>query len=75
MPKATECVLNGNIVGVAEALTLRDEAKARGTARPDFRCIDCLKSVWPHRDSGTGAAHFEHMERNPSCPRSDPARN
>jgi hypothetical protein len=68
MPKATDCILNKKSIGIEEALQLRDEAKRVGQLRPDFRCVDCGKAVRPHRDGGDGAAHFEHLERNPACP-------
>lgn len=68
MPKATSCLLNKKSIEVEEALDLRDEAKRLGQTRPDFRCVDCRKAVRPHRSGGSGAAHFEHLERNPACP-------
>ena len=71
MPKATSCLLNSNTIGVEEALHLRDDAKRVGQTQPDFQCVDCRKAVRPHRDGGDGAAHFEHLERNPACPLSD----
>jgi hypothetical protein len=64
MPKAITCVLNKKVIGVDEALNLRDTANRK----PDFRCVDCGKAVRPHRAGGDGAAHFEHLERNPACP-------
>lgn len=71
MPKATTCTLNKMIITVEAALHLRDEAKRAGQTSPDFRCVDCGKAVRPHRDGGSGAAHFEHLERNPTCPLSN----
>lgn len=71
MPKATACVLNKKIIGVDEALELRDAAKRKS----DFKCVDCGKAVRPHRAGGNGAAHFEHLERNPVCPLSHRIRN
>jgi len=68
MPKAITCTLNKKTITVEAALPLRDDAKRVGQTSPDFRCIDCGKAVRPHRDGGDGAAHFEHLERNPACP-------
>ncbi len=72
MPLATQCDLNGESISVDLALILRDQARSRRTARPDFRCMNCGAEVRPHRDGGHVSAHFEHLERNPQCPLSDP---
>ena len=74
MPRLTTCVLGTSTIDVGEALRLRDAARAARRPRPDFCCGTCAKPVRPHKASGHGDAHFEHLERNPHCPHSDPAR-
>ncbi len=67
MPKATTCELDGQIVGIEEALRLRDEAPRR-RPYPEFRCRECGELVRPHKRGTTGqSAHFEHRIRNPRC--------
>jgi hypothetical protein len=68
MPKATTCKLDGRIIGVEEALRLRDEAKKRGRSYPPFHCRECNELVRPHKTGTTGqAVHFEHRESSPGC--------
>ena len=74
MPRATTCLLNGNVIGVKDALDYRENARLRGKPTPDFRCIECHEFVRPHREGGNAAAHFEHLRRNPDCSLSDPER-
>jgi hypothetical protein len=74
MPRATTCILDGAEIDIDEALQLRDLAKHDGRPRPLFRCGSCQEPVRSHRASGYGAAHFEHLERNPQCSQSDPSR-
>ena len=74
MPKATTCQLKTHGISVETALRLRDQAKHERIPRPDFKCAKCGCSVKPHRESPFGAAHFEHLNRNPSCPFSTPDR-
>jgi hypothetical protein len=74
MPRATTCLSGGKRTSVESALDQRNAATRRGSARLDFRCVDCGKPVRPHKAGGRAEAHFEHLERNPHCPLSDPAR-
>ena len=65
-PLSTSCevptAIGWRIISVEEALTTR----AAGA-----RCIECKQAVRPHATGTNGmAAHFEHLERNPSCSRS-----
>lgn len=58
-------VFRWKVITVAEALA----TEQRG------RCIECKEPVRPHRASVNGmAAHFEHLDGNPSCSRSDARR-
>ena len=75
MPRATTCVLNRQNTTVQRALDLREDARRHPAPKLDFRCIDCGMSVRPHKDGGGAEAHFEHLERNPNCPLSDPGRS
>lgn len=74
MPRAVFCMLDNKEVSVEEALRLRDDPERKRTTLLDFRCSDCAKPVRPHKGGRTISAHFEHGERNPNCPLSDPAR-
>lgn len=68
MPKATTCKLYGQIVGIEEALRLRDEFRKRRRPYPPFRCRECDEFVRPHKKGATDqGAHFEHRERSPGC--------
>ena len=69
MPRAQTCLLVGKLIDVEEALRLRDDS---ATARVDFRCQECCEAVRPHRESSHGAAHFEHLRKNPTCKLSEP---
>lgn len=70
MPRAQSCLLNGKLVDVDYALRLRDDGAG---VRIDFRCQECGQAVVPHKESGYGAAHFEHLRKNPTCSLSEPA--
>lgn len=70
MPRATTCMLGNRRIVIEDAIDLRDSA----IQRPDFRCVKCGEPVIPHKESLYGDAHFEHVERNPECPLSDPER-
>jgi hypothetical protein len=74
MARAVTCFLEQEEVSVAEALRRRDEARAALRPRLDFRCTECREPVRPHKDGSFGAAHLEHLRRNPACGLSDPAR-
>jgi len=74
MPRAIECVLEGRVVGIDEAIGDRNSARAARRRYPDWRCTECKKPVRPHAPGGGAAGHFEHTERNPGCSLSDPER-
>ena len=74
MPRAVTCMLDGVETSIERAIDLNDEAKRRGSPRPDFRCADCGMGVKPHKAGGHASAHFEHFNRNDACPLSDPER-
>lgn len=74
MVRATTCKLNDLLIHVTVALHLRDFAREEGIESPDFRCSQCNEPVRPHKESEDGEAHFTHLEHNPNCPLSDPAR-
>jgi hypothetical protein len=75
MPRATECILNGKLLDINDAIDLRDNAKDRPSkAKHDFRCIECGAPVRPHKEGRSSSAHFEHEGRNPDCKLSHPAR-
>lgn len=48
MPKASTCKLNGRIIGVEEALQIRDKAQGR-RPYPPFSCRECDELVRPHK--------------------------
>ena len=74
MPRAEECRVDGELVGIDEAIMDRDNARRLGQADPAWRCVQCGSPVRPHRGELNGAAHFEHLERNTNCSLSDPPR-
>ena len=74
MVKSNLCILDGRSIDIAEALELRDDAQQCHAGPLDLRCTQCGKPVRPHKESAYGAAHFEHLSRNPHCKLSDPAR-
>jgi hypothetical protein len=74
MPRAVTCMLRNSEISVEEALRLRDNAARGRAARLDFRCVECAQPVRPHKDGKSGAAHIEHLQRNPACKLSDPPR-
>jgi hypothetical protein len=64
MPKATEGKLNGRIIGIDEALSVKQREKD-----VVFRCISCGERIRAHsRGTTDQAAHFEHFIANPECP-------
>lgn len=72
MPRAKFCIYENSRLSAEEAVEIRDRAHRRG--RLPFACEECGRPVRVHRASAHGAAHFEHLERNPACSLSDPAR-
>ena len=60
MPKLVECMHNGQVLGIKEALRMRDEARVRKMEAPHFECASGHR-VYAHRTGTTNqAAHFEH---------------
>ena len=74
MPRSTTCLLDGKEISVKKALSLKEDTTRKKELNLDFKCIQCEMPVRPHREGGNAAAHFEHLERNPNCPLSDPER-
>jgi len=74
MVRAKVCRVNGELVGIDDAIRDRDNARELRQPDPDCRCDECGRPVRPHRASDYGDAHFEHLERNPNCSLSDPPR-
>lgn len=74
MPLAETCLYQSDEISVEKAITLRGDKQQRKKRILDFRCIKCHKPVRPHRSGKKSAAHFEHLERNPNCSLSHPAR-
>jgi hypothetical protein len=67
MPNASNCKLCGEIIGVDEALYLRDEARRQRKPYPPFRRRECGEFARPHKRGTTDqAAHFEHRESSPT---------
>lgn len=74
MARSTMCTLDECEISVEQAIELRDAAQHRKIKKPDFRCMECGRPVRPHKAGGIACAHFEHLDRNPNCRLSDPAR-
>ncbi len=66
LPLAIEAIYEGERIGIAKALEIRSQYKGKDFKTP-FTCVSCGRSIRAHKDGG-GAAHFEHMARNPQCP-------
>lgn len=62
--RSTTCLLDGEEIGIEEALLLRERS---GRKAPAFRCAECRERVSAHKAGGGMVAHFEHMSRNPAC--------
>jgi hypothetical protein len=60
MARATTCRLQGRIIEVSVALRLRDDARRKHGAYPEFRCCECDEYVTPLAESSIFVAHFEH---------------
>ncbi len=63
----TTCNMNGSVINIDEALNLRNQADDRGMDGEEYFCINCDQPVRAHASGGKAGAHFEHLERNPSC--------
>jgi len=74
MARAEKSIMEEKEITVEKALIISDAWPSRRRKSLGFRCIECGKAVRPHKAGGNGAAHFEHMERNPQCQLSDPFR-
>lgn len=74
MARANECYFNGQVILVDDALEIRDATTVGKRKLLGFECLECGQAVRPHKSGGNGAAHFEHLSRNPQCNLSDPFR-
>jgi len=70
MARAVRCTFEEREISVEDAIALR----SGNSKNIGFQCIECNKPVRPHKESSCGAAHFEHLRRNPKCRLSDPER-
>ena len=68
MPLATTCLIK---VSVKKALEIRDHGGVITDSRLVFKCIECGKTVRPHKKAKSQKAHFAHLRRNPDCSLSD----
>jgi len=67
MKAAVVCIYKDETISVSDALELRE----RSEQPLYFICISCGEMVKPHKEGNNNSAHFEHYERNYSCPYSD----
>jgi len=67
MKASVSCIYSGKELTVIEAIELRDNSKEK----PYFTCISCGEAVRAHKAGANSSAHFEHHERNYSCPYSE----
>jgi hypothetical protein len=74
MPRAAECNFEGKEILVEKALEIRDATPVGKRKSLSFKCLECGEAVRPHKAGSSGAAHFEHLSRNPHCQLSDPPR-
>lgn len=67
MKAAVTCIYEEKDLSISDALELRESS-----GQPlYFTCISCGEMVKPHKEGNNNAAHFEHYERNYSCPHSE----
>ena len=67
MKAAVTCIFEGEELSISDTLELRDRSK-----QPLYlTCISCGEPVRAHKAGENSAAHFEHHERNYSCPYSE----
>ena len=71
MARAEKCLMEEKEITVEKALIIRDAFPSERRKSLGFSCIECGKAVRSHKAGGNGAAHFEHLERNPQCQLSD----
>lgn len=65
MSKLIECLQDGRLLSIDEALNVRD---GRGKFNPPhFQCPECGQQVDAHREGPGSLARFEHRVRNPNC--------
>jgi 5-methylcytosine-specific restriction protein A len=62
MATAVKCKYQGKAISVSEALRIKQQSPSEV-----FACVECGQLVRPHRSGGNTKAHFEHLDRNPSC--------
>lgn len=74
MPKMSKCLHGEKVIGIEDALIMRESVSKSKRHLLNFQCIKCRKPVRPHKEGGGASAHFEHLERNEDCPLSDPLR-
>lgn len=67
MKAAVTCIFEGEKLSISDALEVRDSSKFSLY----LTCISCGKPVRAHKAGKNCAAHFEHHERNYSCPYSE----
>lgn len=67
-PKSLTANYLGKPISVADAIFIRDTLKQKKGGSLVFHCVECSGSVWPHQSGGKAAAHFEHLDHDPTCP-------
>ena len=56
--RTTECSYEGRVIGIDEALRIRELKKARGQL--GFQCSVCKQRMIAHAGGADGKKHFEH---------------
>jgi 5-methylcytosine-specific restriction endonuclease McrA len=67
-PKSLSANYLGRQISVSDAISIRDTLKQKKGGSLVFNCLECRGSVWPHQSGGKSAAHFEHLDHDPTCP-------
>jgi HNH endonuclease len=67
LPKSLTANYLGIQIGVEDAIAIRDTLKQKKGGALVFNCVECRGSVWPHQSGGKAAAHFEHLDHDPTC--------
>lgn len=67
MKAAITCFYEGSEISIKEAIDIRENS----SQSPFFTCTYCAEPLRAHKAGKNSGAHFEHHERNYSCPFSE----
>ncbi|HJV66811.1 MAG TPA: hypothetical protein VJ550_13815 [Geomonas sp.] len=74
MKLALQCKFYGHLIDIDKALAIKEAAQPDLRNTLPFQCADCGKQVRPRIAGDKHVAHFVHVQENPDCSYTDPAR-